>query len=118
MLCLTAPASSFVVGESSIAASARQTRPTLARRVDYGFIDTMDASIQASGSRVMTVVEEISLLTRERRYFHSMASSYEREAVYSRQTWSRLKDRSMDLEALIKAQEARTIALEAQTREL
>ncbi|GKF70728.1 hypothetical protein Tco_0203785 [Tanacetum coccineum] len=47
-----------------------------------------------------------------------MASSYEREAVYAQQAWSRSKDRSMDLEALIKGQEARTIALKAQTREL
>ncbi|GKD52345.1 hypothetical protein Tco_1281321, partial [Tanacetum coccineum] len=52
-LCLIAPASWFEVGESSTATAAGRTGPTLARRVDYGFIDTMDASIQASGSRVM-----------------------------------------------------------------
>ncbi|GJR03443.1 hypothetical protein Tco_0526427 [Tanacetum coccineum] len=82
------------------------------RRVDYGFIDTMDASIQASGSRVMTVVEEVierlrsPLLTRERRYFCSMASSYEREVVYARQAWSRSEDRSTALEASIRTLEA------------
>ncbi|GJW71684.1 hypothetical protein Tco_0128601 [Tanacetum coccineum] len=41
----TAPASRFEVGESSAAAAARQARHTLAHRVDYGFIDTLDASI-------------------------------------------------------------------------
>ncbi|GJW91584.1 putative reverse transcriptase domain-containing protein [Tanacetum coccineum] len=129
-LCLTTPASRFEVEESLTVDVARQTGPTLARRVDYEFIDTMDAIIRASESRVMTAVEEvnervtdlattkrqdahelyvrnedaqddrallrarISLLTRERRYFRSMASSYEREA------------------------EAHTTALESQTRSL
>ncbi|GJW31735.1 hypothetical protein Tco_0051767 [Tanacetum coccineum] len=90
---------------------ARFTTPT----VDYGFIDTMDASIRAAESRAMTTIgvvnkrvtdlattqrqeshelqvrcedahddrallgAQVSLLIRERRYFHSMASSYERE---------------------------------------
>ncbi|GJT72965.1 hypothetical protein Tco_1032251 [Tanacetum coccineum] len=40
----TAPASKFEVGESSAAAAARQARHTLSHRVDYGFIDILDAS--------------------------------------------------------------------------
>nr|GEX54937.1 hypothetical protein [Tanacetum cinerariifolium] len=48
----------FEVRESSSAAAARQARHTLAHRFDYGFIDTMDASIHASKSRVMTTVGE------------------------------------------------------------
>ncbi|GKE57675.1 hypothetical protein Tco_1496860, partial [Tanacetum coccineum] len=48
MLCLTAPTSMFKVRESSTAIAARHTGHTLARRVDYGFIDTVDASIRAS----------------------------------------------------------------------
>ncbi|GKD58844.1 hypothetical protein Tco_1296353, partial [Tanacetum coccineum] len=36
----TTPTSRFEVGESSTVAAARQTGDTLARRVDYGFIDT------------------------------------------------------------------------------
>ncbi|GKD23866.1 hypothetical protein Tco_1225569, partial [Tanacetum coccineum] len=59
-LCLTAPASRYEVGESSIAAAARQTGHTLARRVDYRFIDTLDASIRAFEGRVMTVIEEVN----------------------------------------------------------
>ncbi|GKD64032.1 hypothetical protein Tco_1306140, partial [Tanacetum coccineum] len=83
----------FEVGESSSAGAARQTGHTLAHRVDYGFIDTVDASIRAFQSRAMTAVGEddrallraqVSLLTRERRYFRSMASSYEREASNAR----------------------------------
>ncbi|GKB26503.1 putative reverse transcriptase domain-containing protein [Tanacetum coccineum] len=141
-LCLTALDSRFEIGESSTAAAARQTGHTLARRVDYGFIDTVDASIRASKSRAMTVVEEvnervtdlattqrrdahelymrdedahddrtlmraqISLLTRERRYFRSMASSYEREAIIARQAWYRSEDRSTALEASIRTLKA------------
>ncbi|GJX57019.1 hypothetical protein Tco_0286916 [Tanacetum coccineum] len=37
----------FEVGESSSIATARQAGHTLAHRVDYGFIDTVDASIHA-----------------------------------------------------------------------
>nr|GEV67860.1 hypothetical protein [Tanacetum cinerariifolium] len=73
----------FEVEESLTAAVARQTGHTLAHKVDYGFIDTLDA-----------------------------------KAVYARHTWSRSKDRSTDLEALIRAPEARITALEAQTRAL
>ncbi|GJS10520.1 putative reverse transcriptase domain-containing protein [Tanacetum coccineum] len=140
----------FEVKESSTTATTGQTGHTLVRRVDYRFIDTLDASILAFEGRVMTTVEEvnkrvedlaatqrqdahelyvrdgdaqddrallrgqISLLTREGRYFHSMTSSYEREAVYARQEWSRSKDRSSAFEALIRVQEAHTTALEAQ----
>nr|GEU96500.1 hypothetical protein [Tanacetum cinerariifolium] len=56
-------------------------------RVDYGFIDTLDASIRVSRGRVMTTVKE---------------------------AWSRSEDRRIALEALIRAQEARTTTLEAQ----
>ncbi|GJS61677.1 hypothetical protein Tco_0656461 [Tanacetum coccineum] len=144
----------FEVRESSTTDAARQTGRNLARRVDYGFIDTMDASVRASESRVMTAVDEvnarvtdlastqrqnahelyvrdedaqddrallraqISLLMRERLYFRSMASSYEREAIYARHTWSRSEDRSTALEALIRAQEARITVQEAHTRGL
>ncbi|GKA15854.1 hypothetical protein Tco_0695601 [Tanacetum coccineum] len=56
----TAPTSRFEVEESSTVAAARQTGDTLARRVDYGFIDTLDASIRAFEGRAMTVVEEVN----------------------------------------------------------
>ncbi|GKB88857.1 hypothetical protein Tco_0961129 [Tanacetum coccineum] len=96
-LCLTAPASRF--------------------------IDTVDASIRASEGRVMTTVEEddrallraqISLLTGERQYFCSMASSYEREAIISRQAWSCIKDRITALKASIRTLEAQVRTLQTQ----
>ncbi|GJX71784.1 hypothetical protein Tco_0308955 [Tanacetum coccineum] len=85
--CFTAPTSRFEVGESSSAA-ARQTRHTLAHKVDYGCIDTVDASIHASESRAMTAAGEVNervtdLATTQRQETHElqMASSYEREAA-------------------------------------
>ncbi|GJS57974.1 hypothetical protein Tco_0652758 [Tanacetum coccineum] len=135
----TTPSGRFEVGESLSTAAARQTGHTLAHRVDYGFIDTMDASIRASESRAMTAVGEVnkrvtdlaitqrqethelqvrcedaqddrallraqvSLLTRERRYFRSMASSYEREAADARRAWAHSKSRSQAMEAQIRA---------------
>ncbi|GJU43415.1 hypothetical protein Tco_1200681 [Tanacetum coccineum] len=122
--CFTTPDSRFEVGESSALAATRQAEHTLSHRVDYGFVDTVDASIHASESRAMTAVGDVndkvtdlttiqrqdayelhvhcedaqddrallralvSLLTRERRYFRSMASSYEREAAEARRAWA------------------------------
>ncbi|GJW25535.1 hypothetical protein Tco_0039346 [Tanacetum coccineum] len=183
----TALTGRFEVRESSSAVAARQTGHTLAHRVEYGFVDTVDDSIRALKSRAMTAIGEgssscptgwvaglvvsgealrerqlirallerpslsygkgissfhvaiidgkksekiekkevvdrgridicedaqddrallrtqVSLLTRERRYFHSMASSYEREAVITRQAWAHSKSRNQVMEAQIRA---------------
>nr|GEU35534.1 hypothetical protein [Tanacetum cinerariifolium] len=56
----TALTGRFVVGESSLAAVARQTVHTLAHRVDFRFIDNVDTSIRASESRAMTSVGEVN----------------------------------------------------------
>ncbi|GJR16298.1 hypothetical protein Tco_0798950 [Tanacetum coccineum] len=56
----TTPIGRFEIGESSSAAAARQAGHTLAHRVDYGFMDTMDASIRTAESRAMTAIGEIN----------------------------------------------------------
>ncbi|GKA41311.1 putative reverse transcriptase domain-containing protein [Tanacetum coccineum] len=56
----TAPSHRFEIGESLAATAARQTVTALARGVDYGFIDTLDASIRATKERVMTALEEVN----------------------------------------------------------
>nr|GEV44171.1 hypothetical protein [Tanacetum cinerariifolium] len=58
-LCLTVPASRFEVRESSTAAVARQVGHTLACKVDYVFINTLDESIRAFKGKVMTTVEDV-----------------------------------------------------------
>ncbi|GJS85055.1 hypothetical protein Tco_0751596 [Tanacetum coccineum] len=49
--CFTTPTGRFEVGESSSVVAARQAGHTLAHRVDYGFVDTVDASIHDFESR-------------------------------------------------------------------
>ncbi|GKD83157.1 hypothetical protein Tco_1349996 [Tanacetum coccineum] len=110
-LCLTTPASRFKVGESSTAAAARQAGDTLARRLDYKFIDTVDASIRASESRVMTTVEEVNERVTD-------LATTQRQDAHELYAWSCSKDRSTALEATIRVHEARTTALEAQVRTL
>ncbi|GJR74795.1 hypothetical protein Tco_0087160 [Tanacetum coccineum] len=58
-LCLIAPAPRFEVEESSAAAAARQTGPDLTYGTDYGFIDTLDASIRDAEERAPTTLEEV-----------------------------------------------------------
>nr|GFC92699.1 hypothetical protein [Tanacetum cinerariifolium] len=45
-LLLTAPRLGCEVGESSAAAVLRQPRPTMARSVDYSFVDTMETRLR------------------------------------------------------------------------
>ncbi|GKB59283.1 hypothetical protein Tco_0915469 [Tanacetum coccineum] len=56
----TAPTGRFKIGESLSVAAARQAGHALAHKVDYGFVGTMDASIHAVESRVMTAVEVVN----------------------------------------------------------
>ncbi|GJX28858.1 retrovirus-related pol polyprotein from transposon TNT 1-94, partial [Tanacetum coccineum] len=74
---MTKQSQQFEVGESSTAVVARRIRHTLAHMVDYRFIDTLDASIQASENRVMTAVEEVNkrvtdLATTQRQDAHEL----------------------------------------------
>ncbi|GKE03412.1 hypothetical protein Tco_1395430 [Tanacetum coccineum] len=59
-LCLTTPTPRFEVGES-FAAATRQPGSTVARRVDYNFMDTVDAIIRASERRTMAAIEMVNL---------------------------------------------------------
>ncbi|GKE42952.1 hypothetical protein Tco_1470236 [Tanacetum coccineum] len=90
-----------------------EPRSTVARRVDYCFVDTLDASIRASDQRAMTTVEsddhaalrdEVDTL---RRYLFSLCTTHELERVEARQAL----DRS---EAYIRALEVRIAVLETQ----
>ncbi|GKF01568.1 hypothetical protein Tco_0028491, partial [Tanacetum coccineum] len=73
----TTPDSRFEVGESSAAAATRQAGHTLSHRVDYGFVDTVDARIHASESRAMTAIGEVNdkvtdLATTQRQDAHEL----------------------------------------------
>ncbi|GKE13978.1 hypothetical protein Tco_1421555, partial [Tanacetum coccineum] len=60
-LLLTAPTPRFEVGESSAAAAARQSGSTVARRVDYSFVDTIDSNIRSSERGTMAAIEVVNL---------------------------------------------------------
>ncbi|GJY33336.1 hypothetical protein Tco_0417805 [Tanacetum coccineum] len=101
----TAPASRFEVGESSSAATARQTGHTLAHRVDYGFVDTVDASIRDSEDRVMTAVGEVNkrvtnLAITQRQDAHEL---YVHKAVKARRAWAQFESKSQAMESQISA---------------
>nr|GEV78707.1 hypothetical protein [Tanacetum cinerariifolium] len=49
------------VGESSAAAAARQPGPTMARSVDYSFVDTMETRFRDTKRRMMTALEMVNM---------------------------------------------------------
>ncbi|GJV90106.1 hypothetical protein Tco_1534044 [Tanacetum coccineum] len=119
-LLLTAPTPRFEIRESSTAATTRQLRSTVARRVDYGFVDTLDASIRGSEreseefqTRHQDAKDDHAALRDEvdtlRMYRSSLCTTHKQERVEARQAL----DRS---EAYIRALEARIAALEARAR--
>nr|GEW24348.1 putative reverse transcriptase domain-containing protein [Tanacetum cinerariifolium] len=71
----TTPTSRYEMGESSVATTARQIRPTL----------TIADSRRADGKL-------IGRLRRERRYFHTVATTYAQEVAHSRDYCARIMD--------------------------
>ncbi|GJU85083.1 putative ribonuclease H-like domain-containing protein [Tanacetum coccineum] len=111
-LLLTAPRPGCEVGESYIAAAARQPRPTIARRVDCSSVDTVDVRSRESSEFYSrhhdaqkdraAVRAEIEVLRRERLI-------YEQESMETCQALTRS-------EAYSRALEARVTVLETQAR--
>ncbi|GJY63982.1 putative reverse transcriptase domain-containing protein, partial [Tanacetum coccineum] len=121
-VCFTAPIRRFEVGESSTATATGQTGHTLARRVDYGFIDTLDSSIRVSEGRVMTVVGEVNervtdFATTQRQDTHELYV-YDEDArddrALLRAQISLLMRESTTLEASIRTLEAQVRTLQTQ----
>ncbi|GJS91129.1 putative reverse transcriptase domain-containing protein [Tanacetum coccineum] len=109
-LLLTTSRPGCEVEESSAAAIARQPGPTMARRVDYSFVDTVETRVRDTERRVMAALEkdraavraEIEVLRRER-------LAYEQESMENRQALARS-------EAYSRALEAQITVLETQAR--
>ncbi|GKB81324.1 reverse transcriptase domain-containing protein [Tanacetum coccineum] len=60
-LLLTTPRPSCEVRESSVAAAARQPGPTMAHRVDYSLVDTMETRFRDTERRMMTALEMVNM---------------------------------------------------------
>nr|GEV72409.1 hypothetical protein [Tanacetum cinerariifolium]GEV73475.1 hypothetical protein [Tanacetum cinerariifolium] len=108
-LLLIAPTPRFEVGESS--AAARQPGSTVAHRVNYSFLDTMDAGIRASKRRTMAIIEVVNLrgdraalhdkVDPLRMYLSSMCTTHEQKRVEARQALDRSKAHNRALEERI-----------------
>ncbi|GJZ32094.1 putative reverse transcriptase domain-containing protein [Tanacetum coccineum] len=95
LIRFTALSHRFEIKESS-AAAARQPGPALTRGVDYGFIDTVNASIRATDERVMTALEGVN-----ERMTDLAATHRHDKARYA--AWAHFEGRIQAMEAHIKA---------------
>ncbi|GJZ22142.1 hypothetical protein Tco_0559181 [Tanacetum coccineum] len=129
-LLLTTPRPGCEVGESSAAAAARQPGPTMAHRVDYSLVDTMETRFRDTERRMMTALEmvnrrvtyQVDVCTRESSEFctrHHDAQkdraavraeieilrrerlAYEQESMETRQALARSEDHCRTLEARV-----------------
>ncbi|GJR75997.1 hypothetical protein Tco_0088362 [Tanacetum coccineum] len=137
-LLLTTPRPGCEVGESSVAAAARQPGPTMAHRVDYSLVDTMETRFRDTERRMMTALEmvnmrvsyQVDVRSRESSEFYSRHHdaqkdraavraeievlrrerlAYEQESMETRQALARS-------EAYCRALEARVTVLETEVR--
>ncbi|GJU26546.1 hypothetical protein Tco_1165167 [Tanacetum coccineum] len=122
ILRFAAPRPRGEVRESSAAAAARQPGPTMARRVDYSFVDTVETRVRDTERRMMAAVEvvnlrdraavraEIEILRRER-------LAYEQESIETRQALARSEAYSRTLEARIIVLETQVLRHEWQRQD-
>ncbi|GJZ66305.1 hypothetical protein Tco_0623001 [Tanacetum coccineum] len=125
-VCLTAPTPRFEVKES-FADVARQPGSIVAHRIDYSFVDTMDASIQASERRTMAAIEMVNLrrdraalcdeVDTLRRYLSSLYTTHEQERVEACQALDRSEAHNRALEARIAVLETQAYSHECQRQD-
>ncbi|GKD71981.1 hypothetical protein Tco_1326071, partial [Tanacetum coccineum] len=114
-LLLTAPTLRFEVGESSVVA-AKQPGSTVTCRVDYSFVDTVDASIRALERKTMAAIEMVNLKVSYQAQVHRRESKefYTRHQDAPRDR-AALRDEALDRsDAYNRALEARIAVLETQ----
>ncbi|GJU96204.1 hypothetical protein Tco_1320960 [Tanacetum coccineum] len=88
-LLLTTPRPGCEVEESSAAAAARQTGPTMAHRVDYSLVDTIETRFRDTKRRMMTALKmvnrrvsyQVDVRSRESSEFHSWHHDAQKDRV-------------------------------------
>ncbi|GKD71722.1 hypothetical protein Tco_1325812, partial [Tanacetum coccineum] len=106
-LLLTAPTPRMEVGESSAARAARRLGSTMARTVNYSFVDTMDASIRSADRRTMAAIEVVNLredraaVRADIRVLRRERLAYEQESSETCQALARYEAHNRALEARI-----------------
>ncbi|GJS51840.1 hypothetical protein Tco_0625202 [Tanacetum coccineum] len=109
-LLLTTPRPSCEVGESSAAAAVRQPGPTMAHRVDYSLVDTMETRFRDTERRMMTALDMVNV----RVSYQVDVRSRESSEFYSRHHDAQ-KNHAV-LEQELRALEARVTVLETEVR--
>ncbi|GKD49594.1 hypothetical protein Tco_1278570 [Tanacetum coccineum] len=124
-LLLTTPRPGCEVGESSVAAAARQPGPTMARRVDCSSIDTMETRVRDIERRMMAALEVVNkdraALRAEIRVLRRERLAYKQESIQTRETLARSKAhrhewQRQDADDHVVEHIMRTQALEARAR--
>ncbi|GKB95861.1 hypothetical protein Tco_0981998 [Tanacetum coccineum] len=110
-LLLTTPRPECEVGESSAAAAARQPGPTMAHRVDYSLVDTMETRFRDTERRMMTALEMVNM----RVSYQVDVRSRESSEFHSRHHDAQ-KDRAAVRAEIVRALEARVTVLETEVR--
>ncbi|GKE64148.1 hypothetical protein Tco_1518309, partial [Tanacetum coccineum] len=89
--CFTTPAPGFEVGESSTAGAARQPRPTLKADLKRDRVGEM-------GYRITDTWDEIHT-DKDRQFYLHTTMLLDKEATYTRRSWTGSEDRSAAIEA-------------------
>ncbi|GJV02046.1 hypothetical protein Tco_1335615 [Tanacetum coccineum] len=122
-LLLTAPTPRCDVGKSSATAAARQPGSTMVRRVDHGFVDTMDTRVRDIERRTMAAVEVVNLredraaVRAEIEILRIERLAYEQESIETRQALARSEAYSKALEARIRVLETQAYRHEWQRQD-
>ncbi|GJW55449.1 hypothetical protein Tco_0099534 [Tanacetum coccineum] len=121
-LLLTTPTPRFEVGESSAAAAARQPRSTVAHRVDYSFVDTVDANVRRRESlefysRHQEAQEDRAAVRAEIEILRKERLAYEQESSETHQALARFEAHNRTLEARVAALETQAYRHEWQRQD-
>ncbi|GKE40345.1 hypothetical protein Tco_1463750, partial [Tanacetum coccineum] len=105
-LLVTAPRPGCEVGESSATAATRQPRPTMARRVNCSYVDTIKTRVRDTERRMMAALEVVNLRDRaairvEIEVLRRERLAYEQESMETRQALARFKAHCKALEARV-----------------
>ncbi|GKF06597.1 hypothetical protein Tco_0037265 [Tanacetum coccineum] len=115
-LLLTAPTPRMEVGESSATRVARWSGSTMARMVNYSFVDTIDASIRSAERRTMAAIEVVNLrdAQEDRAAVRAEIGVWKRERLAYEQEISETRQALARSEAHNRVLEARIAVLETQ----
>ncbi|GKE45044.1 hypothetical protein Tco_1472328, partial [Tanacetum coccineum] len=105
----------FEIGESSVVAAARQPGSSMARRVDYGFVDTeRERESKEFYTHHQDAQDDRAVVRAEIEVLRIERLTYERESSETRQALARSEAHNRALEARIAIMETRLYRLKWQ----